>query len=162
MKNAYGGQSTDTGWEGWIGMTGTEVDLGEGKELSCWPHNSAWGGHTQRQQGSCCAPTASSFQLPPAAQCTKNIKHVVLTVGEGHVSCLQCGDIESQGLRTGQSQSGCCVTTCMCVWASAHSIQDSSEEGKSQTPALPIFGKSSLSKWQRQGHHIAGPREGPK
>lgn len=117
MKNVHGRRSTDTGWEGWIGMRGTEVDLGEGRELSCWPHNSALGrAHTEAAR-QLLWPTASSFQLPPAAQCTKNIKHVVLTMGEGHVSCLQCGDIESQGLRTGRSQSGCCVTTCTCVWA---------------------------------------------
>lgn len=159
MKNAYGGWSTDAGWEGWIGMRGTEVDLGKWRELSSWPHNSARRGHIQRQQAAAVRPLPppSSCCLP---QCTKNIKHVVLTMGEEHVSCLQCGDIESQGLRTGRSQSGCCVTTCICIWAVSSqypSLIRGGQDSKSQTPALPRFGK-----WQRQGHHIAGPREGPK
>lgn len=69
--NAYGGWSTDTGWEGWIGMRGTEVDLGKWRELSCWPHNSAREGHVQRQRAAAAPPTASSFQLLPAASVHK-------------------------------------------------------------------------------------------
>lgn len=100
-----GSWNTDTGWAGWA-----EVGLGDWKQPGL--ATTGWGGDTRRQRVSCLSvptvsPSCSTATTPTLYNCRRpprraKSKHVVLTVEEGGlVSCLERGDTESQGLRTG-------------------------------------------------------------